>query len=330
MHPIKAQTAPTMYFIGVTTAKSSIMKVFPLWMQELGRPSVRLEGMDLQLHDSAENYRAAVAQIKFDSMSLGALVTTHKINLLEAARDMFDDLDPYAVTCGEVSSISKNGSVLEGHAKDPITAGMSLESLLGAGYFGRTGGEVLCLGAGGSTTAMVLHFAQMADRADRPRRMVIVNRSPGRIENLKAMIARLPTDIGFEYHCNALPEVNDEILAKLPAHSLVINATGMGKDLPGSPVTNRGVFPKSGIAWELNYRGELDFLHQALAQSASRQLIVEDGWQYFLHGWTQVIAQVLKVRIEGTLFERLAEIASRICTPALSKRVVPGQARVGT
>ena len=330
MPAIKTQSAPTMYFIGVTTAKSSIMKVFPLWMQELGRPGVRLEGVDLQLHDSAENYRAAVAQIKFDPLSRGALVTTHKINLLEAARDMFDYLDPYAVTCGEVSSISKNGSALEGHAKDPITAGMSLESLLGPGYFGRTGGEVLCLGAGGSTTAMVLHFARMEDRADRPRRMVIVNRSPGRIDNLKAMIPRLQTDIAFEYHCNTLPEVNDAIMAKLPAGSLVINATGMGKDIPGSPVTNRGVFPKNGIAWELNYRGELDFLHQALAQSASRQLTVEDGWQYFLHGWTQVTAQVLKVRIEGPLFERLAEIASRICTPALSKRVVPEQARVGT
>jgi shikimate dehydrogenase len=323
MFQIKTQSEPTMYFIGVTTAKSSIMKVFPLWMQELGRPGVRLDGIDLRLHDSAENYRAAVAQIKYDPQSLGALVTTHKINLLEAARDMFNYLDPYALTCGEVSSISKNGPALEGHAKDPITVGMSLDSLLGSGYFGRTGGEVLCLGAGGSTTAIVLYFARKPDRADRPRHLVIVNRSPGRLEKLKAMIAELQTDIGLEYHCNILPEVNDEIMAKLQPCSLVINATGLGKDLPGSPITDRGAFPMNGIAWELNYRGELKFLHQALAQHEVRQLTVEDGWLYFLHGWTQVIGQVLKVPIERALFEQLAEIASRICTPVLSKRVVP-------
>ncbi len=82
-----------------------------------------------------------------------------------------------------------------------------------------------------------------------------------------------------------------------PPGSLVVNATGMGKDLPGSPITNDGVFPLQGIAWELNYRGELLFLHQALAQHATRQLTVEDGWLYFLHGWTEVIAQVIKVQL---------------------------------
>ena len=318
-----------MYFIGVTTGHSSIMRVFPLWMQELGRSDVVIEGIDLNLRDQPENYRNAIAQIKLDPLSLGALVTSHKINLLEAGRDMFDYLDPYAVTCGEVSSISKNGPALEGHAKDPISAGESLDALLGMGYFGRTHGDVLCLGAGGSTTAIILHFAQKTHPEDRPRRIVIVNRSPDRLEHLKRLIAQLNTDIECIYHCNAKQEVNDEILAQMPQTSLIINATGMGKDTPGSPLTDNAQFPKNGIVWELNYRGELDFLHQALRQAESRRLIVEDGWLYFLHGWTQVIAQVLKVKIEGEMLERLAAIAGRICAPALPKRVVPEEHEEG-
>ena len=320
---IKTQARPTMYFIGVTTRQSSIMKVFPLWMSELGRPDVVIEGIDLKLRDSPDRYRNAIAQIKLDPLSLGALVTSHKISLLEAGQDMFDYLDPYAVACGEVSSISKNGHALEGHAKDPITAGLSLDALLGTGYFGRTKGDVLCLGAGGSAAAIVLHFAQKRNPADRPKRIVIVNRSPNRLAHLKSVIAKLDTDIEFVYHCNARPEINDEILAQMPETSLIINATGMGKDTPGSPLTSHALFPKNGIAWELNYRGELDFLHQALNQAGSRRLTIEDGWLYFLHGWTQVIAQVLGVKIEEEVFERLAGIAGRICTPALSKRVVP-------
>ncbi len=125
------------------------------------------------------------------------------------------------------------------------------------------------------------------------------------------------TDIDFEYHCNVLPGFNDELLGSLPPGSVVINATGMGKDLPGSPITGAGLFPIGGVAWELNYRGELQFLHQALAQRDTRQVRVEDGWLYFLHGWTQVIAEVLKVRIDEAMFRRLAAVAGAICQPAL-------------
>jgi hypothetical protein len=82
---IDNKTRPTMYSFGVTTAQSSIMKVFPLWMKELGREEVVMEGVDFPLHDDPRNYRRAVAQIKYDPLSLGALVTTHKVNLLEAA-----------------------------------------------------------------------------------------------------------------------------------------------------------------------------------------------------------------------------------------------------
>jgi hypothetical protein len=57
------KTVPTFYFLGVTTGKSSIMKVFPLWAKELaGRD--RDGGIDLKIHDEPENYRKATAQIK--------------------------------------------------------------------------------------------------------------------------------------------------------------------------------------------------------------------------------------------------------------------------
>jgi shikimate dehydrogenase len=65
----------------------------------------------------------------------------------------------------------------------------------------------------------------------------------------------------------------------------------------------------------LNYRGELRFLYQALAQRDKRNLIVEDGWVYFLHGWTQVIAEALEVPIDEATFNRLAAIAEIIRPP---------------
>jgi shikimate dehydrogenase len=311
-YQIIARPQPTFYFIGVTTTKSAIMKVFPLWTKELDRPEVVIEGVDLKLNDTVEAYRQAVSQIKYDPHSLGALVTAHKINLYDAAHDLFDYLDPYAQICGEVSSISKRDRALEGHAKDPISAGLSLDAVLGADYFGRTGGEVLSFGPGGSTTAIALHLINKSNVKDRPRRFVVVGNTARSLERLERTLAGQKTDIVFEYILNDDPQRNDAILENIPPASIIINATGMGKDVPGSPITDKGIFPEKSIAWELNYRGELDFIHQARAQSESRQVRLEDGWLYFLHGWTQVIGQVYHQKITADLFNRLAAIAGEI------------------
>lgn len=303
---------PTFYFIGVTTACSSINRLFPLWMSILGRPEIELVGVDRKIHDDPQAYRSDVAQIKLDPLSLGALVTTHKIDLFEAAKDMFDYVDPYAQITNEVSSISKADGRLEGYAKDPITAGKSLDHILGPGYFGRHKGWVMILGAGGSGTATCLHLLRKIDPADRPEKIIVVNRSQPRLDKLAKMVANMETDITFEYVSNHDPRINDEIMASLPDYSIVINATGMGKDTPGSPITDAGIFPRQGIAWEFNYRGELDFMHQAEAQKEDRQLTVEDGWVYFIHGWSQVIGQVLGVEITPKLFDELEQAARTI------------------
>jgi shikimate 5-dehydrogenase len=311
-YPVVTKTRPTFYFIGVTTTKSSIMKVFPLWMEILGKPEIVIEGVDLKIHDTRDAYRAATAQIKYDPCSLGALVTTHKMDLYEAAKDMFEYFDPYALTTDEISSISKRDGRLEGHAKDPITAGLSLDAIIDENYFGRTGGHMLIFGAGGSSVATLLHLINKPNPGDRPEKVVVVNRSQPRLDHLRAMVEKQGGQFAVETICNADPAVNDAIMAQLPDYSIVINATGMGKDTPGSPLTDAGLFPRSGIAWEFNYRGELDFMHQALAQRESRSVQVEDGWIYFVHGWTQVVAQVLHVDLTPELFAKLEAAAATV------------------
>ena len=312
-YPVVTKRVPTFYFIGVTTGKSSIMRVFPRWAADLGHGNTAMEGVDLKIHDTRDAYRAAVAQIKYDPLSLGSLVTTHKIDLYEAAGDMFDSLDRYATLCGEISCISKdeNGK-LAGHAKDPLTAGMTLDSILGDGYFGRTGGGVLCFGAGGAAAATLLHLIDKKLQGDRPRIFTVVNRSPARLERLKFMVSKCATDINIEYICQNDALKNDALVEALPEGSLVINGTGMGKDIPGSPVTDDVAYPINGVVWEFNYRGELPFLHQAQSQATARRLNVQDGWVYFLRGWTEVIAQVFHIEMTPALFDRLAALADSI------------------
>src|SRR5438034_166077 len=96
----------------------------------------------------------------------------------------------------------------------------------------------------------------------------------------RSIHARLRSDAEVRYVDNSDPEVNDRLLAELHPGALVINATGMGKDTPGSPITDAAEFPRGAHVWELNYRGELEFLHQAQRQAQTRGLRVEDGWRY--------------------------------------------------
>ena len=93
--------------------------------------------------------------------------------------------------------------------------------------------------------------------------------------------------------------------------SLVINATGLGKDRPGSPLTDAALFPEDAIVWELNYRGERLFMHQAEAQADSRNVQVNDGWMYFIYGWTQVIAEVFHTEILGERLKEMDRIAAK-------------------
>src|SRR5690606_31316098 len=284
------------------------MRVFPRWSEILGL-GADIRGYDAPLRAPAGDYRRIVEHIAADPLALGALVTTHKIDLLAACHDLFDTLDEHALITDEVSCISKRAGTLVGHAKDPLSSAAAWRSFVPRAQFAGDA-EVLCLGGGGSAVAISVALASFADANDRPARMTIVNRSEQRIPHLRAVHDKLDPDIAFEYLVHEDPLQNDAALANLPPGSVVINATGMGKDLPGSPITAAARFPSHGLAWELNYRGELEFLHQARRQAENTRLHVEDGRVYFLHGWTSVIAEVFDVDIGTEAFTALDAAAS--------------------
>jgi shikimate 5-dehydrogenase len=296
-------------FIGVTTGSSAITRVFPAWAERLGLGDVVIAGHDLPLHAEPARYRELVAALKDDPRDVGGLVTTHKLDLYAACRELFDEVDGYAELCEEVSCLSKSGGLLRAHAKDPISAGRALDELVPAGHWRETGAHALLLGAGGAGLAVSLHLLAGRGTDDRPPRIVAVDVDPARLDSMRRTHERLGTGVGVEYVENSDQRANGRLVATLPAGSLVANCTGMGKDVPGSPLDDQTLFPERGLVWELNYRGELDFLHQARRQAQARRLEVEDGWRYFIHGWTVAIEEVFHLEIPSATLEELAATA---------------------
>lgn len=301
------------YFIGVTTSQSSMMKIFPLWMRELGLPDVDIVGYDIEIHGPAEKYREVVKHIKEDRNVKGGLVTTHKIDIVQAAHDLFDYFDEYARVFCEISSISKRDGKLRGHAKDPISVGLTLESFLPRDYWiNNRDAQVFIMGSGGSGVALSAYLMKREHGKNTPSKIIISNRNPARLDLCRGVHDKIGRSTEVVYVQVGVDGSNDDVVRELPEGSLIVNATGMGKDRPGSPLSNGILFPENGIIWEFNYRGSLEFLHQAENQKMDRNLHVEDGWIYFIYGWTLVIEEVFNIRIGSDVFLKLGGIAKSV------------------
>ena len=302
---------PTLYFIGVTTGGSSIQRVFPGWAAQLGLHGARLQGVDLPLGADPEVYRRVVRFIADDPLSLGAQVTTHKIDLFRAAGDLLDELDPLATLMGEVSCIVQRDGRLLGAAKDAVTSGLALDAFVPADHWERSGRQALVLGAGGAGVAITWNLTRPDRGADRPSEVVVTDTDPSRLRALEDLHRTSGAVVRLRTVLVGGTDDADEVLESLTAGSLVVNATGLGKDRPGSPLGAGARFPVGAFAWELNYRGDLQFLSHARSQGLTRQVQTEDGWVYFLHGWLQTIGAVFDVEVptDGVAFRRLSEVA---------------------
>ena len=270
-----------MYFVGVTTGQSSIHKLFPFIAGAAGVAGAELAGIDIPPNGAPERYVAAMRQIRDDDACQGALVTTHKVHLVQHAREWFDEFDADARLLGEVSCIVKRGARITGMALDPVSSLLAYQDL------GSPSGDVLIFGAGGAGTALAVALR----RQDPLRRIVLTDPSLERLAHVKELA-------DAEVHSSA---GNNEILSRMPAGSFLVNATGMGKDVPGSPVSGSARWPAQAIAWDFNYRGDLAFLQYAAAAGAS----IHNGADYFLHGWTRIMARVYDFPVTPALMQQV-------------------------
>jgi len=292
-----------MGFIGVSTSNSMINKVFPEWSDLLDL-NAELKGINLPIGATNEQYKSVLQEMRSDMNCVGALVTTHKIALHNGAYEMFSSLDDFATACGEISCIKIVDNEIFGAAKDPVTAGLAIEEFLPKGYF-KKGADVVVFGDGGAATAIAWYLTGLEHP---PRKIHFFGIDSLRLANLTKVIQGRPGSQMVETHISNSDSIS-KILSNLNTGSLIINATGMGKDIPGNPMPSGVKFPSESVVWELNYRGSLEFLRQAENEAVASRLKVHDGWRYFIHGWSSVIAEVFDIHLTPELLDNLSQVA---------------------
>lgn len=287
----------TVWFVGVSTGQSLINQAFPLWMRDLGH-DVRLTGRDVPLDAPADHYRTLIGELRADAGALGAVITSHKLAVLRAAGDLIDELDPLATGCGEVNTLRIRDNTLSGYARDPLSVGRVVDEIWPSGE------QVICLGAGGTAVALGRH---LLSRPDLPKRLIFADRDDTAAWHLGQVLAPWADRAGAELDVRVGAGPWDELVASGPSGSLIVNAMGLGKDRPGSPVSPSAGFPGGAVVWELNYRGDLAMLRRARERD---DLIAYDGWGLFCHGWAAALGPILDLPDEAATARRFAELAA--------------------
>jgi shikimate 5-dehydrogenase len=266
------------YFLGVNTAGSAAHKMFPYWIHSIGRQA-SLVGVDLMLESSCESYQKFLKSIRLDERCLGAQITSHKVRVYDCAGSELDEVDRDARNLGEIGAIAVSEGRLTGFSPDMLALSGELSVMLTEDNPWPSPREVIILGGGGAGRAIALSCAKLG------RSMI----SKITITELSAVVrADLETRLTSLIVDRGGPELeirdgreNDAAVAAGSPGSLIANATGRGKDSVGSPLSPAALLPVRSIAWDLNYRGDLDFLRFARVQAQERGLHVVDGWSIF-------------------------------------------------
>jgi shikimate 5-dehydrogenase len=293
-----ADSRQAVWFLGVSTGASVIHRALPRWGALVGRP-LRCRGVDLPLHAGPDDYMGFCDRLVAAPDAVGAVVTTHKAALYRATRARFARLDPLADETGEINAIRSNRSGLRGWARDPVSVGRVTDVI-----WPGPGGDVICLGGGGTAIALLSHLAQ---RPARPASITMCETSHRQLRELHRFVKALGSDIPVRVRQGQPGQTWDAEVSNAKARALIVNATGMGKDRPGAPVSDQVRFPEQAVIWELNYRGDLRFRHLAHAQAETYGLSVHDGWSLFCHGWAAALTPILDLPEDPTLGDRFAE-----------------------
>lgn len=302
-------TRPMMLFVDAGPASPLVRRLFPLWAQLLGLGPAELGCIDLPPGAEPAEMRRLVEGIRDDPRIRGAFVRGHEVAVFRHAVALFDEIDRVATQIGEIDTIALRQGRLVGHARDPLTLGRALDRLVPRRHWQDRDVQALVLGAGGAGRALCAELL-MRPSGERPSDVLLVDVDDGRLEDTAEQLE--PMD---PRHVVRLLKVdhasdNDRLVARLPAGSLIVDATGLGS--AGSPITEEARFPQRAIAWELALGADPAFLGQARAQAHDRGLVVGDGFQAFVLGWLQAVVDVFDVEPDEALRLRLEQVAATL------------------
>ncbi|MGC5017853.1 hypothetical protein [Micromonospora sp. DT47] len=307
--------APLYLFVGISTAGSSIHTAFPLWAPTFA-PGAVLRGVDLPATTDPAEFRRLAIAMRDNPLVRGAVVTSHKLRMYDAITELIDHADPLSAITHELNALDTRDGI-HAFARDP----QSLDILLGAMTPEWIGPDrsMICIGSGGAATALMLAMgldipATIASGHATPRTtqgrrgsLTILGIERQALAAMRVVRQRAGIlDADVTTAIAATPDVTGTYTRRADPGTVIVNATGLGKTSPGSPLERPADLPPGVLAWDFNYRGTLTFLQQA--QEAGTATM--NGWDYFLAGWTAALAAITSTEATTHLFDQIRRLST--------------------
>ena len=291
-------SGPPLYlFVGISTEGSSVHQAFPLWAPILA-PNGVLRGVNLPEDSEPERFRELVTNMRDNPHVMGAVVTSHKLRLYRAVSDLVE-ADAFVELTHEINSLDTRDGI-RAFARDAQSLDVVLDTTATDSPDPRR--PFICIGAGGSAIALLLAMSLDVQKtldtgsvsrptlANRRGSLSIVGRRQQSLDEIADVCHRIGLDRSeIDLILASTPDHVSEITRAAERSTVVANSTGLGKTSPGSPLPGPAAFAPHTVAWDFNYRGPLTFLEQARQATSVR---TEDGWDYFLAGWSAALAAV--------------------------------------
>lgn len=278
-------------FIGLSTAGSAVNRLFPGWAGLLAR-DIELRGIDLPPRPSRQEVRSLLVRLMADTRVAGAVVTGHKTAIYEHAADLLSGISLDAALLREASVLVRDGKGLRGTVVEPRSIAQTIDDLSVANPLVSPGSDVVLFGAGGAGLSLLVCLARRAaERFWDIGRVMVIDTDRARLERA----VEVATSCDPTMHMIAVVssgELTLGDLVPLTSGTLFVNATGLGKDRPGSPVRLPVDWPADSKVWDFNYRGDLSFLDEA-AKAIDRGVLAYNGWRLFTNGWAESLAEIL-------------------------------------
>ena len=267
-------------FLGRDTTGTLAAKSFPAWMR-LFDADCELVCINMSPDSGDQEYVSLLARVRDLKGCAGMMVTSHKVRLYQAAHTSFDRSSSDVELLEEVGGVVVSDKRVV--AVSPDAAGFRDEFRQHVNTTSAV--DIIVLGGGGASRAIAL----VASALPNVRRIAVTEIDSRRRSELQRWVAWLRIR-GVNKPIDILPaEANNELTSNAAPGALVVNASGLGKDSAGSPISRKVKFPFGSIVWDLNYRGELTFLDHANDQADKRDLFVMDGFSLFVKNWTWLL-----------------------------------------
>src|SRR5258708_4671588 len=182
---------PTMFFTGVSTHNSFVNEVFHDWLKILDKDA-ELIGINLDVDCDSSEYLRIVEFIKSHSLSLGSLVTTHKVRLYNSAKYLFDDLPETCLEFKEIGCIYKNENSLCAEVSDLFSVIRALNAFLPENYFESNPVDFCVLGSGGA--GLALGYRVLVDKNLQPKRLILTDINENRLETIRRILKKYDND----------------------------------------------------------------------------------------------------------------------------------------